>query len=333
MILRKKYLCYTMETQNPIVFREKPKERDMEGDVKGINVEFREETFWVEIRSLCTQEQLQQAGGIVEREIPSLMEALPEGHPWKEGKVIHRKVVQGEVQTIVGYFTTHFPPEYYELLSFLGGVHDLGRAIEAKKKLGMLPATYRMFLHHGEESANLLKDWGVTDIFEPDTQEIIRYATVHHADRETPSLPASPAPLDVLKHFYTSLVRDIDKLGIFRAKTDALLYDPTEKAKQIDVGGFEGEKRTIDPENLLDTFQTFRTLDRSRCRSYESVMLQYLAWIFDVNLPIVLTEVVYTGAIEKLLRYFAQQLREEQYRQIEETTVRYLKRFNLAPNL
>lgn len=303
---------------------EEPKKFDKPKDV--LNVDFIKGKIDIENEPLCEAEHIENASIIVENNIDGLTKDLPDNHPWKEGKLLHRVSTMVECnRTIYKNFQDRLPEENYSLLEFLASVHDLGRAVEAKRKLGLLKDGYRDFSSHGQESVALLKDWNALDKYPEDTQEIIEYAIAHHSDIITPEIGEDPSSLDKLKYFFTSILRDVDKLSIFRNKTDKYLDDEEEKKKQVEVNNVEGEKGTIDPPDLLQTFARREMIDRSKCRSYEAFMLQYLAWIFDFNLKISLEQTLQIGAVNKILYYFKQQLPNEQYTIIEQTVSDYFK--------
>lgn len=281
---------------------------------------------------ICNNEIVKRGRHVIEKAIleRDVLDGLPEGHPWEKSKWEHADEATKEPDNIYDFLKEKLPDNYYTLLAFLASFHDLGRTIEGKKKLGLLPPDYRQFSHHGEESFNLLKEWEVLEQFPPETREIIEYAIIHHADKSTPLLPENPTDLDKKKYFYTCLLRDIDKLSLFRNKTDRYLFDPKEKTAQTKLNHLEGEQHLINPPIALETFGKFQTIQRGECLSYEAYMLQYLAWVFDIKLKTVLEEVVKIGAIEKILQYFREQnIPTDQYRKIEETVKTYLLKFNI----
>lgn len=282
---------------------------------------------------LCDEETIRRAHEIIGNQ--NILDGLPAGHRWGEAKLQHAVLATAEVEkresVVYGFFKDELPDDYYALLAFVATVHDLGRIIEGKKQLGLLPPDYRQFSHHGEESVNLLREWGVLEQFPPETREIIEYAIAHHADKSTPPLPENPTELDKKKYFYTCALRDVDKLALFRNKTDSYLFDADEKRAQAKLNHLQGELKEINPSTVLETFTRFQPIKREECVSYEAYMLQYLGWLFDIKLKPVLEEVVKIGAIEKILRYFREQnIPDDQYQKIEETVTSYLAKFGLA---
>ena len=277
-------------------------------------------------QSLCTFEVLLKNAAIIEKEYPKLIADLPNDEPWKYPKAAHALLTTDAGKKTLYEIQQQSPEENYYLLLFIIGNHDLGRVIDAKKRHGLpLPAECENTTHHGTASVQLLKNWGVLSSFSQDTQEIISYSLEHHADMVTPKLEPNASDTEKIKHAFTCLVRDIDKLSLFVHNTDKYLSDEKTKAGQIQMNNLEGEQGMIKPVALLDDFTKYKIIDRTRCQSYEAFMLQFLAWIYDVNVKKVLKQIVQSGAVEKLLEYFKNHLPENQYQDILQATNSYLE--------
>lgn len=130
----------------------------------------------------------------------------------------------------------------------------------------------------------------------------------------------------------------MDKLSTFTNRTNGYLRDEVNKKKQAEVNklNFDVEHPTaewgmIDPPELIDVFMSNQAITRGDCRSYEAFMLQYLAWIYDINLKSMVGEAINTGVVNKLLDYFKEQLPGDQYQKINGATTQYLAKqgFNL----
>lgn len=315
-------------------FEELPKERSASSaektdrllgkDPGSFNVEVRGGNLEINSLPLCESKSMQEALEATEPKITKLFENLPKGHPWREQKLEHQKMASREARKILaGVVGDKWPQENYELLSFLGQIHDLGRVTQA---LGKMPDGS----HHGYESIKILEDWGIigekTKYFTEETQEVIRYVLIHHAEKETPGLPDNPTDIDQKKYLYACLFRDTDKLANLKDRTDIYL---SEKGKKEQTGlhsqFLKGETGRIDPPEILEGFVSHSSINVKECRSYESYMLQHLAWIFDVTFKATLKEIIATGAIEKHLAYFKERLNEADYSRIEKATLSYLK--------
>jgi len=312
-----------------MLFEELPKkgnssDRLLEKDPGSFNVKVKEQNIEINSFSLCESQSVQKAFEATGPRINNFFEKLPKGHPWREQKLEHQKMVSSEAcQILTEVVGDRWPQENYDFLSFLGKIHDLGRVTQA---LGKMPDGS----HHGYESIKILEEWGIigekTKYFTEETQEIIRYVLIHHAEKNTPELPDNPTEIDQKKYLCACLFRDTDKLANFKGRTDVYL---SEKGKKEQIGlhsHFLGEETgKIDPPEVLEGFVSRSSINVKECRSYESYMLQHLAWIFDINFKATLREIIAAGAIEKHLAYFKERLNKADYSQIEKTTLSYLK--------
>jgi hypothetical protein len=272
-------------------------------------------------RPLCSFVQLLQAKRKTEKILPELIEGLPREHPWREAKLSHEVVVLGGTKEIFEEIGDCFTEENYYLLLFIASVHDIGRIIEAKKQSGIESAEqYESGLDHGKYSISILERYGILDLFDKKTQEIIRYSIHHHSDRKMPVLEKQAGEEDCIAYIFTGLLRDMDKVGIFVGKTDKYIHNEEEKKKQIEANNLiKGEAGAIIPKSLIDDFENKNTLDRNKCESYEAFMLQYLAWIFDINTEPGKKGVVESQFINKVLKYLENQLDSSEYERIEST--------------
>jgi hypothetical protein len=275
-------------------------------------------------KPICGYGEIREAIKRVNANVVKLAEALPAGHPWKEHKLLHMEQTAkeaDEVEQMLGMGKVG--GENLAFLKLMGGTHDIGRIVEGKKKLGLLPSDYREFANHGEESVNLLRDWGVSALFNGEAGAVLEYGILHHADKATQEEDAGSA-LGRTKYFFLAFLRDMDKLALFRNKTARYLWDDGEKTRQMAVNGLEGEMGRIEPREILSQFAQRQLIEHRLCRSYEAYMLQFLAWIFDLKLRLALEEVIKIGAVEQLLRYFEKQLPHQDSVLIRRTVNEYL---------
>ena len=64
----------------------------------------------------------------------------------------------------------------------------------------------------------------------------------------------------------------------------------------------------IDPEDALDSFCNGQAIDRSKSRSYERYMLQYLAWAFNIVQPEMLELALHEGGPQTVAAYLRKRL-------------------------
>jgi len=278
----------------------------------------------IDNRPLCSVEQVLAAMEIVDREYPQFIAPLPEDHPWKWGKVVHAGHTVEAVQEIFGG-DFGFCLENLALLLFVSGVHDIGRAAEAKGKENLpLDPELKGIKDHGESTVILLGKCVVLDLFPSEARCLLEWSIRAHSGIKSPELKAEATSLDRLMYFFACVVRDMDKLALFAGKTDIYLYDKPEKTRQIGLNDLEGEQGTINPPSHIAVFEAGEAIIRKECRSYESYMLQFLAWIFDVNVSRVMRAIVDSGAIRSLLRYFLDRLPAAEWARIQAKTRAYL---------
>lgn len=268
------------------------------------NLNIRGQIVTVVNEALCSFDDLHELYHIASTHSRELIDQLPPDHPWR-AKPTHGLQVAAEAQLTFGTLLDTLREENFYLLVLMAALHDLGRPLEAIRKKN---PTYEG-RHHGHFSVELLNEWGALQSFSADTAQLIRYVIEHHADKSTPVLPENPTELDKLKYLYTAMIRDLDKVGLFRHKTHLYLWDRREKAAQEEVlrklnPAYRGEIGVIDSPRYLEEFQQCWTLDRKDLLSYEAYMLNFLAWIFDLNTTVALQAVSECGAIEELLAYF-----------------------------
>lgn len=251
---------------------------------------------------------------------------LPDGHAWKHGKPRHATAVAGEV--IERAETLGLPAEEAALVELMVYAHDIGRLVEAGRVVSGqgMPAW-----HHGRDSADVLRAVSGYLPGEHEWFDAMLIAIERHADQITPSREtlgghAASWPL-------TTLLRDLDKRAGFR-KARAYTEDDAEKARQAEAN-WPRERRSdpswgmqmgrVDPPELLLSFLGRETLPRHRCRSYEAYMLQYLAWIFDVQHDEILAWIVEEDGPRIVLAYLRRQLPGEEYAKIAHVTEAYLE--------
>lgn len=295
-----------------------------------VTIDFKNCSVELENIALCHLDQVTEAEKSVESLYLQLGSSLPDGHPWKEAKIEHAARTRLAGAAAMVNIQAQLIEENSELLSFIALSHDLGRPIEARRNLGWVEVQYQQG-HHGMLSVKAMESIGLLQSFPSETQEIVKYAVEHHADTRTPILPGDATGADKYKYVFTCLLRDMDKLSTFANRTEGYLFDEVNKKKQAEVNKLSFDKEhpaaewgIIDPPELVDIFASGQAIARGACKSYEAFMLQYLAWIYDINLRSMIGEAINTGVVSKILDYFNKQLPQDQYQKINQSTISYL---------
>ena len=258
-----------------------------------------------------TTDEIAHAKARILAEYVRLDALLPADHLWKGEKIEHAQNCAQEVSTHATLLGLEgVERDVFEFLLF---AHDVGRLQEALEPEG---ETMERSSIHGTYSAAIIRQaLGFTEATESPLWHAILLAITHHSDRNTPtreSLGGSDAAFAL-----TCVIRDIDKLGGFDQAT-SYTADETFKAherlvswkRQREADPEWGKEMNIiaPPDLLWDAFLNGRIPDRSRCRSYEAHMLQYLAWVFDVNTPEILHLIVTGGGPKMVYEYLVSQL-------------------------
>lgn len=282
-----------------------------------MRIAFRSAEVVIGDEPFCTLGEIKAAQALVDANYPELVALLAPGHVWRDQKVEHGLLAEkigGRILTELG-FAPDDPNR--SLLGFMARVNDLGRVIDT---LDPRPSRFTG-PHHGAHSARILQDWGIPECFaNPGAREVLGYVVAHHADKKTPELPAQPLPLEVAMYVYTCFARDSDKAATFLRKTSLYLYDADEVRKQTEA--MRRYQASFDPDNwtvtaaVLNTFCEQGIIARENVCTYPDYMLQFLAWLYDFNLPLFERVVVLAGPIGTLLGWLEEKVPQKQYAQI-----------------
>ncbi len=164
-------------------------------------------------------------------------------------------------------------PMHQRLVSkLLGLLHDVGRFEQFKK--------YDTFndsqsINHSCFGAKMIEELGFLEGLDKDDADAILTAVRYHGVRDI------PADLPDEQKFYLRMIRDADKLDIFRVTAEkyiAYLRDP--KAFRIEMNiPEEGKCNPVFLKALLNN----ELLDYEKMESMEDMKLLQLGWVYDLN--------------------------------------------------
>ena len=177
-----------------------------------------------------------------------------------ELKRIHSLKVAEEITTI-GRGLNLAPNDLF-LAKSIGLLHDVGR-FEQFKTYG----TFNDFasIDHGDLGEHTIAADGLLEDFSPAQCVIIRKAIRYHNKMMLPA-DESEAVL-----FYTRLIRDADKLDIYRVVSG-----------RADVPGTFPNLDTI-ADALLDDLLAGKKVSYERLNSSAEMRLMQISWVFDIN--------------------------------------------------
>ncbi len=261
---------------------------------------------------------LPRAGSAVTTAYEHLATGLPADHAWNQGKIDHARESAAEAAALAERLG--LGEDGAEILGFLLYSHDIGRLVEARRQvLGLHRPTW----HHGRDSVDVIRAMTLALPTAVPWFDTLLVAIEHHADRVTPTLEQLGG--DRAAWAFTTLLRDLDKRAGFkhaRRYTEDAAFKAAQAAanwpeRRAEDPLWGTEMRRIDPSELLETFARREALERQRCRSYETYMLQYLAWVFDTQHPELLRLTLEEGGPEIVLAYLGRQLADAEFVRVQ----------------
>jgi hypothetical protein len=177
------------------------------------------------------------------------------------------------VRTIMERLTASLdlPPEARALASAIALCHDVGRFPQYCRYGTFNDATST---NHAALSVRTLKDEGVLDDLDPRDRSMLLHAvSLHNAF-------LLPDDLSPSVRRYSLLIRDADKLDIWRVMIEYCAAPPEERASAViwelpDTGACS--------PRALEEVASGRVLNRSFLATADDFKLLQLSWVFDLN--------------------------------------------------
>ncbi len=191
---------------------------------------------------------------------------------WKKNiglKEVHSWKVSKEITTIA--LSIGVDRNDLILAEAIGLLHDIGRFEQYVK--------YSTFadnrsVSHGEFGAEILEDSNILDFVESRDKHIIIDCVRHH------NLPKLPTGLSERSQFFLSLLRDADKLDIYRVVTEHYQNRNTEKNKTVELE-LEDSKHISD--SAINSIFSHKPIKYNELHSLNDFKLLQLSWVFDIN--------------------------------------------------
>jgi len=190
-------------------------------------------------------------------------------------------------------------------------LHDVGRFPQF--------ATYRTYndlrsTDHGRLGVEVLDQEGVLETLPLRERDWIRTAVGHH------SRMALPAGLNGQALLFLKLIRDADKLDIFRVVTGVY------RRHREDPGSFSFEielpdEPRVSPE-VLDAVLHGRLIEYRAFRTLNDIRLCQVGWVYDMNFVASLERLKASGLLDEMIGFLPQtaqiaQVREAVFRHID----------------
>jgi putative nucleotidyltransferase with HDIG domain len=170
--------------------------------------------------------------------------------------------------------------------------HDVGRFPQF--------AEYRTFndaksLDHSHLGVEVLRQEGVLDVLRREERQWVETAIEHHGRR---SLPAN---LNGQALLFSKLVRDVDKLDIYRVVVRL------GRQYRADPGGFPWPLEVPDePRYSPEVFEAVlngRPVEYPMLQTLNDMMLCKLGWVYDMNFAASLARLREQGSLEQVLAF------------------------------
>lgn len=245
------------------------------------------------------------------KEGSDVQELLKKMHTWMDaymGQFVtdDEEVMQGiRIKTIhTGYVTSiaielakHLQLNKHdtELAEVMGLFHDVGRFRQ-----------YSIYKTFNDAQSEDHADLGLKVLAEempymadltPEDAELVRFAIKNHNKKEI-----EPTD-DKRKLFFARLLRDADKLDIYRVLAPFLTPDGADKAPKF----VKSDASQLVSEDFVADFAAGRQADYHRLRTHGDRKLVRLMWVYDINFAWTLKKMVERGYVDTIIRYLPEQ--------------------------
>ena len=102
---------------------------------------------------------------------------------------------------------------------------------------------------------------------------------------------------------FAQLIRDADKLDIYRVLSPYLTPDGADKAPKFVASD---ASQLVSPD-FIEDFKAGRQADYRKLRTHGDRKLVRLLWVYDINFSWTLREIVKRGYIDLIIRYLPEQ--------------------------
>ncbi|MEA2068889.1 MAG: HD domain-containing protein [Verrucomicrobiota bacterium] len=170
----------------------------------------------------------------------------------------------------------------------LGWLHDVGRFSQFAEFGTFTDATS---VNHGERGREIVRQSEILSALEPEEQNALLGGIRHH------NAKTEPDHLEDESLRFLKLIRDADKLDIFRIVLDSVRRDGFQ-----DLPGMLPQVVLAGPvtPRILHEIQTHRSCSIAEVRSLADFLLMQLGWVYDLNYPASFRLVLNRNTIENL---------------------------------
>lgn len=163
-------------------------------------------------------------------------------------------------------------PEQLRTIEVIVLLHDVGRFEQYARHRTFSDARSE---NHAKLTLSILRARRVLDRFDTQTRSLIRRVIAYH---NLPRIPAGVKDRSVL--LFARLMRDADKLDIWKLVIDYYNAEPDEKNHAISIG--LPDTPGISPEVLADVLAG-QIVQSKHVRNLNDFKIFQMGWVFDVN--------------------------------------------------
>lgn len=167
-------------------------------------------------------------------------------------------------------------------------LHDVGRFEQYRQF-----KTFRdgSSVNHAELGAQIIEDYEVLSPLFPHERDIIAHSVEFH------NAFTIPKKLPEDTKFYLKMVRDADKLDIWRVFTEYFALPESERAS---AAGLDLPDRPECTPEVLEQISKGKMVRLSSVRTLNDFKVMQLSWVYDVNFPTSLKLLVEHGCLTEL---------------------------------
>jgi len=192
----------------------------------------------------------------------------------------------------------------------IGLLHDIGRFPQF--------ARYRTYsdvlsVDHGALGAEVLQREGVLETLEPHERQWVLTAVARHGQKSL------PADLNGQALLFLKLIRDADKLDIFRIVAEIYRChknNPKECSFEIELP----DEPRISPD-VLNAVLNGRLIEYRSLRTLNDIRLCQIGWVYDLNFIASVERFDARGLLDELISYLPQ---DDAIRQVRQRTRAYI---------
>ncbi len=195
-----------------------------------------------------------------------------------------------EIRVLAGQLALDEPQQ--RIAEVVALFHDVGRFSQF--------AEYRTFndaksLDHSHLAVEILRQEGVLDVLRREERQWVEAAIEHHGRR---SLPAG---LNGQALLFAKLIRDADKLDIFRVVIGIYRGYRQDPASVLWKPELPDEPRYT--REVFDAVLNGRLIDHATMQTVPDMMLCKLSWVYDMNFAVALARLRERGFVEQILSF------------------------------